>query len=105
MIENPTDEQLRFFRGIVYLIENKINNKKYIGESINRFSDRYSSCEWWKHTTNKCLKRAVVKYGLENFGIGAGKLFGSEEAELAQKHADKCYSSSLQLKNYLRNPW
>ena len=47
----------------------------------------------------------IAKYGLENFGIGAGKLFGSEEAELAQKHADKCYSSSLQLKNYLRNPW
>lgn len=47
----------------------------------------------------------VAKYGLENFGIGAEKLFGKEEAELALKHADKCYFSAIQLKNYLENPW
>jgi len=47
----------------------------------------------------------VAKYGLENFGIGAEKLFGKEEAELAQKHADKCYFASNQLENYLENPW
>ncbi|MCH7828539.1 HEPN domain-containing protein [Patescibacteria group bacterium] len=47
----------------------------------------------------------VAKYGLENFGIGPEKLFGKEEAELAQKHADKCYFASVQLKNYLENPW
>jgi len=47
----------------------------------------------------------VAKYGLENFGIGAEKLFGEEEAELAQKHADKCYFAANQLKTYLENPW
>lgn len=47
----------------------------------------------------------IAKYGLENFGIGAEKLFEKEEVELAQKHADKCYSAAYQLKNYLENPW
>lgn len=47
----------------------------------------------------------VAKYGLENFGIGANKLFGKEEAELAKKHADRCCSVSVQLKNYLERPW
>lgn len=47
----------------------------------------------------------VAKYGLENFGIGAEKLFEEEEAKLAQKHADKCYFASNQLENYLENPW
>lgn len=47
----------------------------------------------------------VAKYGFEKFGIGAEKLFGKEEAELAQKHADKCYFTANQLKVYLENPW
>lgn len=47
----------------------------------------------------------IAKYGLENFGIGSNKLFAKEEAELAQKHADKCYFSCAQLKNYLEHPW
>lgn len=47
----------------------------------------------------------TAKYGLENLGKGAEKLFGKEESELAQKHADKCYFASKQLENYLQNPW
>jgi HEPN domain-containing protein len=47
----------------------------------------------------------VVKYGLEKFGIGPEKLFDESEANLAEKHADRCYFASLQLKNYLENPW
>jgi len=37
--------------------------------------------------------------------MGAEKFFGNEEAELAQKHADKCYFASMQLKNYMDHPW
>jgi HEPN domain-containing protein len=47
----------------------------------------------------------ISKYGLENFGIGAEKLFAKEEAELAKKHAYKCLSAAQQLGNYLENPW
>jgi HEPN domain-containing protein len=47
----------------------------------------------------------IAKYGLENFGIGAEKLFEKEEAALAKKHAERCYSAADLLKNYLEHPW
>ena len=47
----------------------------------------------------------VSKYGLETFGVGAQELFEKEEGELAKKHADKCYSAVMQLKDYSENPW
>ena len=47
----------------------------------------------------------VAKYGLEKLGVGPEKLFEKEEAELALKHADKCYSAASQLKNYVEHPW
>jgi hypothetical protein len=50
-------------------------------------------------------RRKRWKYGLEDFGIGAEKLFGIEEAHLANDHAQKCYSATVQLREYLRCPW
>jgi HEPN domain-containing protein len=47
----------------------------------------------------------TAKYGLENFGTGAEKLFGAEEATLAKLHAEKCYRAAQQLKTYLDSPW
>ena len=47
----------------------------------------------------------IAKYGLENFSVGAEKLFGPEEAELARLHSEKCYHAARQLKAYLDNPW
>lgn len=48
----------------VYLIENKINQKIYIGSTIN-FKER-----WYKHQNgkgNKHLYNSIMKYGIENF--------------------------------------
>ena len=47
----------------------------------------------------------VAKYGLEKIGVGPEKLFEKEEAELALKHADKCYYGASQLRNYMKHPW
>jgi len=47
----------------------------------------------------------VAKYGLEKIGVGAEKLFEKEEAELALKHAEKCYYGARQLENYIKHPW
>jgi HEPN domain-containing protein len=47
----------------------------------------------------------VAKYGLEKIGVGPEKLFGKEEAELALKHADKCYYAASVLKSYVEHPW
>lgn len=52
---------------IIYRIFNKINNKSYIGQSINDFNKRYKGNKWWKHTHNIILKNSINKYGLENF--------------------------------------
>lgn len=58
----------------IYKIENKINHKKYIGQSIDIY-DR-----WWHHKNianrkddphhhNQCLYSAIDKYGIENFSF------------------------------------
>ncbi len=47
----------------------------------------------------------LAKYGNEELGIGPEKLFKSQEAALAVKHAEECYYAASQLVNYTRNPW
>lgn len=54
--------------GIIYMIKNKINNKIYIGQTIQKFDDRYTSGDIRK-THNKYLKRSIDKYGIENFYV------------------------------------
>lgn len=50
----------------IYLIENKINKKKYIGQSVDikkRWSSHITKCK------NSHLKAAFFKYGIENFNF------------------------------------
>lgn len=58
--------------GYIYLIENKINGKKYVGQTSRSLEER------WKEHCTEYLKRefekrplydAIKKYGLENFSI------------------------------------
>lgn len=57
--------------GYIYLIENKINNKKYVGQTIQYDINK----RWNKHRqVNKrfigtCLFNAYKKYGIENFNF------------------------------------
>jgi hypothetical protein len=56
--------------GIIYVVRNKINNKLYIGQTVDKygFNGRYKySIE--NHTQNKHLKYSIKKYGIENFEI------------------------------------
>jgi group I intron endonuclease len=53
--------------GVIYLILNKINNKKYIGQTTRGFNERY-----YEYKTNaKCCSpyvlKAFTKYGFNNF--------------------------------------
>ena len=52
----------------IYKITNKINNKIYIGQS-NDLKRRKNEHRCIEHETNKSLKKAYIKYGLENFGF------------------------------------
>lgn len=58
--------------GIIYKITNKINNKIYIGQTIQNLKDR-----WYRHCGNTgssaelgmVIKKAIHKYGKDNFII------------------------------------
>ena len=69
--------------GIIYLIENKINNKMYIGQTTdkNGFDGRYQN-DLYKHTHNEYLKRSIHKYGIENFKIDKEFDFAYSKKEL-----------------------
>lgn len=54
---------------IIYKIQNKIDGKIYIGQTLFSFRERYGGGKWWKITSCKHLKRAAAKYGHENFSI------------------------------------
>ena len=54
--------------GVIYVIRNKINNKLYIGQTVNNFHRRYGS-NLLKNTHNQHLKNSIQKYGIENFEI------------------------------------
>jgi len=90
-----------------YTRDHKFDEKKF-KEMLDRIPENLRNLEFHKlYLYSKFWGNfyTTVKYGLENFGIGANRLFGKEEAELAQKHADKCYFASVQLKNYFEHPW
>lgn len=70
MLSAATEYELRNLTGIIYLIINKINYKRYIGQSINSFYIRYDSAFWWKNKRiNNHLRYAIEKYGPHNFEI------------------------------------
>lgn len=53
--------------GYIYIIENQINHKKYVGQTTDPHK------RWRKHKTddikndNLVIGRAFLKYGIENF--------------------------------------
>jgi len=79
------------FEAILKKIPEKL---KYLG-----FPKLYLYSKFWS------TFYTVAKYGLEKIGVGPEKLFEKEEAELALKHADKCYYAASMLKNYIEHPW
>lgn len=58
--------------GIIYIITNDINNKVYIGQTIQELQKR-----WHRHCQKSCskaerrmaIKQAILKYGKEHFKI------------------------------------
>lgn len=55
--------------GIIYRIKNKVNNKVYIGQCVDKFKRRYKGKRWWDYTHNLHLKNSYNKYGVENFEV------------------------------------
>lgn len=64
--------------GYVYIITNLVNNKKYIGRSINIIS---RITEHIKNSTSKELKDDLIKYGLINFVIKVKEVNNYKQVE------------------------
>lgn len=80
--------------GYIYLLKNNINNKLYIGQTINGFDSRYRN-NVEKETKNKHLKYAFNKYGIENFTIikEFDKASSKEELDALEDMYIKIYST------------
>lgn len=58
--------------GIIYIITNSVNSKVYIGQTIQSLKDRWQEhCRKGSSNSEKnmSIKRAIYKYGKENFQI------------------------------------
>ena len=77
----------------IYRIYNKVNNKSYIGATRWHFKKRYSGGRWWDTTHSIHLKKAVVKYGLENFDWEVLWEGESEDLDCLEKLYINQYSS------------
>lgn len=64
---------------IIYLITNKINNKKYVGQTIGTIEDRFHRHMVDSYHLNTKFANAIRKYGAKNFDIEVLEECGSKE--------------------------
>lgn len=86
----------------IYCIRNLINNKVYIGQSLNvkqRIRQHRSQLNVNKHT-NSYLQRSVNKYGLSNFEFTILKECTIEETDKLEKYYIDKYDSMNELYGY-----
>lgn len=62
------------YEGFIYCITNKINGKKYIGQTIRTIQKRWNEHKWaattaQEHSKSKYLYTSMRLYGIENFSI------------------------------------
>lgn len=55
--------------GSIYLIENKLNNKKYIGQTIFLVEERWKSHIKGSQIRVSAIQQAILKYGAESFNF------------------------------------
>jgi len=87
--------------GFIYLIENKINGKKYVGQTIqNDIKRRWNSHKNLKHkTVGKILLNAYKKYGTENFSYKIICICFDEDTNKYEKEYIK-YNNTLYPNGY-----
>lgn len=70
--------------GIIYKIENKINKKIYIGQTVRTFKQRYRN-DLAKYTHNEEVRKDILLYGIENFEITKELDIAKTKEELDEK--------------------
>ena len=82
--------------GYIYKIENKLNGKKYIGQTIKSLEKRFSQHQ---HNYNKsyfsqlALYQAFNKYGIENFSFDEIEEVPNEKLDEREKYWINYYNS------------
>ena len=86
----------------IYKITNKINNKCYIGQSVNLENRIRSHKSMLKHHNedNDLLNKATQKYGYENFEIEIIKYCKENELDFYEKHYINFYNSYKRKNGY-----
>lgn len=82
--------------GIIYIITNSINEKVYIGQTIQSLKDRWQEhCRrpFSRSETNMRIKRAIFKYGKENFSIKELERCKVEELNEKERYYISLYNS------------
>lgn len=82
--------------GIIYKITNTINNKIYIGQTIQSLQNR-----WKRHCSNKgtidelnmVIKKAILKYGKENFKIEVLEICEYNQLDIKESFYINLYDS------------
>ena len=83
-------------KGKIYIIKNLINNKVYIGQTIQKLSKRFNGhCCYSKtdKSINMYIKRAIHKYGRENFSIELLEECNIEDLNQREQYWIKKYDS------------
>ncbi len=69
--------------GVVYLIQNQINGKRYVGKTTQTLKQRMTGHLYG----NLCVDKAIEKYEIENFRYGIIKTCATEaELNAAERH-------------------
>ena len=84
--------------GIIYLITNKINNKKYVGQTINSLEKRWKTHIYDAKTkrTNMPLHHAMNKHGIENFIVEEiDRAYNRKELNEKEQHYIQLYNTLI----------
>lgn len=72
--ETMSSQKFLFMKYLLYLLENKINNKKYVGQTMRSLDVRIKQhLKDAESGSNYLIHRAIRKYGIDNFNISVIK--------------------------------
>lgn len=78
------------YSGLIYLIVNTVNNKKYVGQTTQKLSKRINDHFSKAFRDPKCPKigNAIKKYGKDAFKVVTLKIFACSDFETLHKQLD-----------------